>query len=103
MSVRRGYGLASQGVRHGSGPAGPEPWHPDMNYFRSVLGMVKAATGCIASDGATDTCAALPFKKRFTQVVFKVSARCTENEATATAPIMMGTPTEGFTTHQIFP
>jgi hypothetical protein len=74
-----------------------------MDYLRSVSGMVKAATGCIDSVGATDTCAALPFKKRFTQVVFKVSARCTENEATATAPIMMGTPTEGFTTHHIFP
>ena len=51
----------------------------------------------------TATLSALPFKNALTQVVLFKIAKCTENDATATAAIMSGTPTEGLTTNHIFP
>jgi hypothetical protein len=56
-----------------------------------------SAAGAIAT-----TLPALPFKKPFTQVVFMVNAKCTLNEAIATAAMNIGIPTEGFTTVHIF-
>jgi hypothetical protein len=55
-----------------------------------------------ASAGAEATTLAPPLRKFFTQEVFKVRAKCTLNEATATAAMNTGIPTEGFTTHHIF-
>ena len=56
------------------------------------------ATVCV-----TAAVAALPFKNFLTQVVLRVSAKCTENDAIATAAMKIGMPTEGLTTVQIFP
>ena len=78
------------------------PNHEGWTYFRPGSCNVKEAT-CGDSVWMLDTWAALPLRNFLTQVVFRVSAKCTENDATATAPMMMGTPTDGLTTHHIFP
>ena len=74
----------------------------DETYFRPTSCNVRETT-CGDSVWMLDTWAALPLRNFLTQVVFRVSARCTEKDATATAPMMMGTPTDGLTTHHIFP
>lgn len=71
---------------------GPEPEGP---------GPGRSGTYDLA--GAVAAGLALPFRKSFTQVVFVVIARCTQNEPIATAERKIGMPTEGFTTHHIFP
>ena len=78
------------------------PNHEGWNYFRPASCNVREAT-CGNSVWMLDTWAALPLRNFLTQVVFRVSAKCTEKDANATAPMMMGTPTDGLTTHHIFP
>jgi len=56
-----------------------------------------------AAGADTATLSALPFRNALTQVVLFKIAKCTENDATATAAIMSGTHTEGLTTSHIFP
>ena len=69
--------------------------------FRRVSPRYFLTAGSAAGAAAT-TLPALPFKKPFTQVVFSVSAKCTLNEAIATAAMNTGIPTEGLTTVHIF-
>jgi hypothetical protein len=52
---------------------------------------------------ASGAAAALPFKNALTQVVFVTRAKCTQNDEIATAAMKTGMPTEGLTTHHIFP
>jgi len=56
-----------------------------------------------AAGADTATLSAFPLRNALTQVVLFNIAKCTENDATATAAIMSGTPTEGLTTNHIFP
>jgi hypothetical protein len=59
--------------------------------------------GASAGAAATAGVAALPFKNALTHVVLDTIARWTLNDATATAEINKGMPTDGLTTHHIFP
>ena len=71
-----------------------------LYFFAAGAAMGAAAMGAAMGAAAMG---ALPCKKALTQVVLFKMAKCTENDATATAAIMSGTPTEGLTTNHIFP
>ena len=65
------------------------------NYFFPA----GASAAAVTATGA----AAFPFKNPLTHVVLDTIARWTLNEAIATAAMKTGMPTEGLTTHHIFP
>jgi hypothetical protein len=56
-----------------------------------------------ASAGAVTAAGTFPFKKPLTHVVLDTIARWTLNDPIATADKNKGMPTEGLTTHHIFP
>ena len=74
-----------------------------MNQTRVIDPCALSSSYFAAAGAETATLSAFPFRNALTQVVLFKIAKCTENDATATAAIISGTPTEGFTTNHIFP
>jgi len=74
-----------------------------MNQAKMFDPCALASSYFEAAGAVTATLSAFPFRNALTQVVLFKIAKCTENDATATAAIISGTPTEGLTTNHIFP